>query len=47
MKNGRLCSEVLDGDFADLMYHNDTYYLYDAKLKAIFRKDNDASLPEK
>ena len=47
MKNGRKCSEVLDGDYADLMYHDDTYYLYDAKEKAIFKKDNDSTMPVK
>ena len=47
LKNGKKCSESLSGDFADLMYHNDAYYLYDAKEKAIFKKPNDASLPAK
>jgi hypothetical protein len=47
IKNGRLCSEELTGDYADLLYFDETYYLYNPKEKAIYKKENDASWPQK
>ena len=33
IKNGRTCSESLSGNYVDLIYHRDTYYLYDIKKR--------------
>jgi hypothetical protein len=44
-KDGRVIAEALVGDFADLLFFDDNYYLYNSTEKAIYKKKNDKSEP--
>jgi hypothetical protein len=45
--DGECISEDMGGNFVDLLFHDDIYYMYDSKERAIYKKLNDDSPPKK
>ena len=46
-KNGKVVSEAMSGNFVDILLHQEQYYLYDSKERAIYKKADDSTPPVK